>query len=67
MIDSKYLLKYKDNGPGFPDDLSNKSKQGMGFTLIENMVRQLQGESSRYNDAGAIFTLLFEEKIVSEV
>lgn len=67
MIDSKYLLKYKDNGLGFPDDLSNKSKQGMGFTLIENMVRQLQGESSRYNDAGAIFTLLFEEKIVSEV
>ena len=64
---SKYLLKYKDNGPGFPADLTNKSKQGMGFTLIDNMVRQLQGESSRYNESGAIFTLLFEEKTVSSI
>jgi len=67
MVSPKYLLEYKDSGPGFPEDLSGNSKQGMGFTLIDNMVRQLQGESSRYNDNGAIFTLLFEEKTVSPV
>lgn len=67
MVSPKYLLEYKDSGSGFPEELSGKSKQGMGFTLIDNMVRQLQGESSRYNDNGAIFTLLFEEKTVSPV
>lgn len=64
---NKYLLKYADNGPGINADLPNKSKQGMGLTLINNMVRQLQGESSRYNEDGAVFTLLFEEKMVSTV
>lgn len=64
---NKYLLKYKDNGPGLQPQVSNKTKNGMGLTLISNMVRQLQGESSRYNEDGAVFTLLFEEKIVSLV
>lgn len=36
----------------------------MGLTLIESMVRQLQGESSRYNDAGAIFTLLLKKNCI---
>lgn len=65
IIASKYLMTYQDNGPGFSGDLAYELKPGMGLMIIENMVRQLQGESSRYNDAGAIFTLLFEEKIVS--
>ncbi len=64
---NKYLLKYADNGPGINIDISSKSKQGMGLTLISNMVRQLQGESSKYNEKGAVFTLLFEEKMVSTV
>ena len=67
VVGTKYLLHYKDNGPGIAEDVSYKYKKGMGLTLIESMVRQLQGESSRYNDAGAIFTLLFEEKTVSSV
>jgi len=65
FVQSEYLLTYKDNGPGLQEDIIIKKKQGMGLTLIGNMVRQLQGESSRYNDSGAVFTLLFEEKIVS--
>lgn len=64
---NKYLLKYSDNGPGINPEIPKKAKQGMGLTLINNMVRQLQGESSRYNEGGAIFTLLFEEKMVSTV
>lgn len=67
IVGSKYMLTYKDNGPGFPVGLPNDLTPGMGLMIIENMVRQLQGESSRYNDAGAIFTLLFEEKIVSAI
>ncbi len=67
FVQNKYLLIFKDNGPGLQHDLAIKTKQGMGLTLIGNMVRQLQGESSRYNDAGAVFTLLFEEKTVSLV
>jgi two-component sensor histidine kinase/tetratricopeptide (TPR) repeat protein len=66
-IGSKYLFKYMDNGPGFPADITSSSNQGMGFTLINNMVRQLQGESSRYNQSGAVFTLLFNEKTISLV
>jgi len=64
---SKYLLTYKDNGQGYPDVKFENSNQGMGFVLINNMVRQLQGDAAKYNHSGAIFTLLFEEKKVSVV
>jgi two-component sensor histidine kinase len=64
---SIYLLEYTDNGQGYPQEVIDGLKHGMGFTIINNMVRQLQGTSTFYNDSGAIFTLTFEEKKVSNV
>ncbi len=67
IIGSKFLMKYSDNGPGFPANLNHKSNLRMGFSLIDKMVRQLHGESNRFNENGAVFTLLFEEKIASSI
>jgi two-component sensor histidine kinase len=65
QINNKYVLRYNDNGPGYKNLHEGAQTQKMGLNIIQNMVRQLQGESSRYNDHGAVFSILFEEKLVS--
>jgi two-component sensor histidine kinase len=64
----KYILTYSDNGPGYNESIINTAvKTSMGFTIINNMVRQLQAETTRYNKDGAVFTMIFEEKKVSKI
>lgn len=67
QINGKYIMQYKDNGVGYKDDVSGIQTQKMGLNIIQNMVRQLQAESSRYNDHGAVFSILFDEKKVSQI
>lgn len=67
QINGKFIMQYKDNGTGYKDVVSGTPLQKMGLNIIQNMVRQLQAESSRYNDQGAVFSILFEEKQVSVI
>lgn len=39
----------------------------MGFSIIQKMARQLQAQTNTYNENGAVFTIVFEEKKVSEI
>lgn len=66
-MESKYLLKFSDNGleAGAPSD--QVVKPGMGTMLIESMVRQLQAQSSPINHGTAVFNLVFQERKISAI
>ncbi len=67
-VEEKYVLFYADNGPGYNETNTNKGdKHKLGLSLINNMVRQLQAEHSHYNDHGAVFKMIFQEKTVSKI
>ena len=66
-LNDKYLMKYSDNGPGYRDVTDGTHPRKMGLNIIQNMVRQLQSDSNRYNERGAVFSILFEQKQVSIV
>lgn len=67
VSNNKYIMTYKDNGPGYNDSKVDPKKTAMGFSIIHNMIRQLQAESTQYNDDGVVFTIIFEEKRVSKI
>ena len=67
-VEEKYILVYADNGPGYNETYTTKGiKNKLGLSLINNMVRQLQAEHSHYNDNGAVFKMIFQEKAVSKI
>jgi two-component sensor histidine kinase len=67
-VEEKYVLFYADNGPGYHEtDTTKGIKNKLGMSLINNMVRQLQAEHSYYNDNGAVFKMIFQEKTVSKI
>jgi two-component sensor histidine kinase len=67
-VEEKYILFYADNGPGYHEtDTTKGIKNKLGISLINNMVRQLQAEHSHYNDNGAVFKMIFQEKTVSKI
>lgn len=67
-VEEKYVLFYADNGPGYHETYTTKGiKNKLGLSLINNMVRQLKAEHSFYNDNGAVFKMIFQEKIVSKI
>ena len=67
VSNNKFILTYKDNGPGYTEPISDKKQTAMGFSIIQNMIRQLQAEATQYNEDGAVFTIIFEEKKVSKI
>lgn len=54
-------LVFKDNGSGFPENWSEKSKKSLGMNLIQGLSRQLKGKVDFYNDFGA--TIKIEIKL----
>lgn len=64
----EYLLRYQDNGDGYPETFLHTEAQGLGKLLIQSMVRQLLGKHSFENTAnGACFQMQFNEKEVAQV
>lgn len=49
----------KDNGPGLPEDIDAKSKKSLGFVLVKQLTKQLEGELKIYNEEGACFEIMF--------
>lgn len=66
-LNEKYLMKYSDNGSGYRDVTDGTHPGKMGLNIIQFMVRQLQADSNQYNERGAVFSILFEQKQVSVV
>jgi len=57
-------LEFRDDGPGYPEDILGLEGRGMGFELILNVVHKgLGGELSLRNDDGAVGVLRFEATV----
>jgi len=55
------LLEFRDNGPGYSTDVLRSERSGVGFDLIQNIVRKnLRGELSLRNDSGAVAAIRFK-------
>jgi len=53
-------FEFRDDGPGYPDEVLQLEHSGVGFDLIWNLVRKnLGGELSLHNDRGAVAVIRF--------
>ena len=49
------VFEYRDDGPGYPEDVLRLERHAAGFDLINNLIRKsLRGELSLHNDGGAV-------------
>jgi PAS domain S-box-containing protein len=54
-------FEFRDNGPGFPEDVLRLERHNVGLYLIQTMVESgLQGELSLQNDNGAVTVIRFK-------
>lgn len=58
-IDDRIEIEIRDDGPGLPDTFSMEHTTSLGMQLVCNLTRQLRGQITARNDAGAVFTLCF--------
>jgi PAS domain S-box-containing protein len=54
----KILFEFRDDGPGYPEDVLHLERYSAGLDLVQNIVRKsLRGELSLHNDRGAVTTI----------
>lgn len=58
-----YILTYKDNGDGFPEDYDKEKSESLGMNLIESLIDQIDGEFFYYNDNGAVYEFRIKQLI----
>ncbi len=56
---SRYVLRYRDNGPGLPDPPPDPNDGGQGGYIMRGMARQLGGELLVLAGSGASYELRF--------
>ncbi|MFD1553397.1 sensor histidine kinase [Putridiphycobacter roseus] len=54
-----FLLKFHDNGPGFPAGFDIDQSDSLGVQLILALIDQIEGELKYYNDNGAVYEIRF--------
>ncbi|MBI1877078.1 MAG: GAF domain-containing protein [Chloroflexi bacterium] len=55
-------FEFRDDGTGFPADVLSLERYGVGWELIQTLVRQgLQGTVTLYNDHGAVITIRYPQ------
>jgi PAS domain S-box-containing protein len=53
--------EFRDDGPGYPQDVLRSARRNVGFDLVQNIVRDnLEGEFSLHNDQGAVAVIQFK-------
>lgn len=57
---NRLLLKVADNGVGLPDDFNMASESSLGMTLVNTLVKQLEGELDVSSDKGTCFEVRFD-------
>ncbi len=55
------VFEYRDNGPGYPDEVLRYNRQNVGLDLVENITRSnLEGGMALQNNSGAVTVLRFK-------
>ncbi len=58
--DARVRCEFRDNGPGYPDDVLKRGRANVGLYLVKTLVaRDLNGELEMYNDGGAVVVMRF--------
>lgn len=58
------LLEFRDDGPGYPDDVIAGERHHVGLYLLRSLVHtDLQGTITLHNDQGAVATIRFKNKV----
>jgi two-component sensor histidine kinase len=53
-------VEFRDDGPGYPEEVLRLERHGVGFDLIQPLVyKSLRGQLSLHNDQGAITVIRF--------
>jgi len=61
--DDTVRFEYRDDGPGYAEDVLRLERYSVGFDLIQNMVRKgLRGGLSLHNDEGAVAVIRFKAR-----
>lgn len=61
--DDTVLFEFRDDGPGYPEEVLLLKRHNVGFHLVQKLVREsLRGELSLHNDHGAVAVIQFEAK-----
>lgn len=61
--ETEFILNYRDNGKGMPEGFNMNSSNTLGFSLITNLVEQLDGEIAMFNNDGVNFTIMFNTSL----
>lgn len=62
LVERKYILTIKDNGPGVKGKSSPFENQSMGMMIIKSLAQQIKSELDYSYEKGAIFTLRFNKE-----
>ncbi len=61
VSDGGTLIEFRDDGPGFPDDVLRLERHNVGLYLVKLLVRDdLRGDVTLHNDGGAVITIRFK-------
>jgi two-component sensor histidine kinase len=61
LEDDTIQFEFRDDGPGYPQEVLSLERCGVGLDLIQNIARRnLRGELSLHNDRGAVATIRFK-------
>ncbi|MBU0926511.1 MAG: sensor histidine kinase [Spirochaetes bacterium] len=58
--DDRILLEVRDGGRGFPDNITDRNGNSLGFTIINSVARQMNAEIAMENMNGAKTTLIVD-------
>ena len=65
-VEDKYEMIVGDNGIGFPNDLDFRKTESLGLQLVNNLVKQIDGEIEINTDQGTEFKITFPELVYKE-
>lgn len=57
-----FLMLYRDDGKGVPDDWSPSGNKNLGYELIESLVKQLEGTITHENNDGLTINISVRNK-----
>lgn len=60
-LENKYELKISDNGIGFPKNIDFRNTESLGLKLVNNLVKQIDGEITLDRSQGTEFIIIFKE------